>query len=716
MNNLGAQTLPRLHTSDVAGFATVAPAVLGEGFRAMGNHLKPSATRTRLSALAVGTSLAASGLGAIGAGSAQAADAPASGAVTHTAMTPAGVTTTAAVPTLTETSRMTVHADLTGSFADANIDTSKSGVLWGDGTTSPLTIDPTTRAVSVGDHTYTTAGVYTVVLSMLEQGASTSIANSNDIAVGDRASLTLPQTAHYGTTVNADYLGTLTDNFDTNVTYSIDWGDGHTDATTGGRPLATLPTTHVYTTPRATPYTAVFTVYNNGVQAAHTSQQITINANSVQASVHGKITAPFTVTADLTGSSVDGAATAATYTIDWGDGTAQAPDTQTLNGVGSTLPANPSHKYAAAGTYAIKLTVKDGLGGTATASTTQEVSAPSPTAPPVTQYAGGDRYTTSLLASQARWTDHGAGSDQAGRVPANAVVLATGTSFPDALSGVPLAKAKKGPLLLTDGKLSAVTTPVLEEIQRILPKGGTIYVLGQTGAISQGIQDQLSHLGYHVTRYGGADRYATSLQIAQLGMGNPSHIVVARGDQGEHNTGFADALSAAPFAADVFGGGDSAVVLSDDKTLAPDVAAYVKGKFSSSSVNVVAVGGAAVAAVGAVPGAATAARQISGKDRYDTARLVAQMFAVNAPIGVATGLQFPDALTGGAYMASVGGPLILTDPSSETAGVGGTSLAVLRVAGTTSAVSIFGGDAAVSPGVVQAIMAQVGQTKLNRVS
>lgn len=682
----------------------------------MGNHLKPSATRTRLSALAVGTSLAASGLGAIGAGAAHAADAPASGDVTRTATTQTGVTTIAAKPTLTEPSRMTVHADLTGSFADTNIDTAKSVVMWGDGETSPLTIDATTRALSVADHTYKNAGVYTVQLSLQEQGASTSIDNGDDIAVGDRAGLLLPQSAHYGTSVDALYAGTQADVFDTNVTYSMNWGDGHTDTTTAGQPLSALPAKHVYATARATPYTAVLTVFDNGVDAAHTSQQITINANTVQASVHGEITAPFTVTADLTGSSVDSGATAATYTIDWGDGTAQTPDTQTLNGVGSTLPANPSHKYAAAGSYTIKLTVKDGLGGSATSSTTQVVTAPQPTAPPVTQYAGGDRYTTSLLASQARWTDHGAAGDPSGRVAANAVVLATGTSFPDALSGVPLAKAKKGPLLLTDGKQASVTPAVLTEIQRILPKGGAIYVLGQTGAISQGIQNQLAGLGYHVTRYGGADRYATSLQIAQLGMDNPSHIVVARGDQGENNTGFADALSAGPFAADVFGGGDAAVVLSDDHVLAPDVAAYVKSKFSTGSVNVVAVGGAAVAAVGSVPGAAAAARQIAGKDRYDTARMVAQMFAVNAPIGVATGLQFPDAMTGGAYMASVGGPLILTDPSSETAGVGGTSQAILRVAGTTSAVSIFGGDAAVSPGVVRAIMAQVGQAKLNRIS
>lgn len=50
--------------------------------------------------------------------------------------------------------------------------------------------------------------------------------------------------------------------------------------------------------------------------------------------------------------------------------------------------------------------------------------------------------------------------DPASRVPAEAVVLGTGTAFPDALSGVPLAKAKGGQLLLADGKQAAVAPAV----------------------------------------------------------------------------------------------------------------------------------------------------------------------------------------------------------------------------------------------------------------
>lgn len=43
--------------------------------------------------------------------------------------------------------------------------------------------------------------------------------------------------------------------------------------------------------------------------------------------------------------------TIVTYSVNWGAGTTQAPDTQTLDGVGAALPQNSAHKYAAAGTY-----------------------------------------------------------------------------------------------------------------------------------------------------------------------------------------------------------------------------------------------------------------------------------------------------------------------------------------------------------------------------
>ena len=99
-----------------------------------------------------------------------------------------------------------------------------------------------------------------------------------------------------------------------------------------------------------------------------------------------------------------------------------------------------------------------------------------------------------------------------------------------------------------------------------------------------------------------------------------------------------------------------------------------------------------------------------GANRYDTARIVATQFSNYAPVGVATGLAFPDALTGGAYMASVGGPLLLTDPNTESAE---TAAAINLVATKTPEIDIFGGTKAVSPAVATSIQTAVNQPKLS---
>ncbi|MFL6117097.1 MAG: cell wall-binding repeat-containing protein, partial [Catenulispora sp.] len=346
----------------------------------------------------------------------------------------------------------------------------------------------------------------------------------------------------------------------------------------------------------------------------------------------------------------------------------------------------------------------------------------------VNRAAGTDRYDTGLIISQHQWADKGAITpDAKGRTgQAKAVVLSTGNAFPDALAGVPLAKKANGPLLLTDGMANTLNPAVLAEIQRILPtKDTTVYVLGGEKAISAGIESQLTKLGFTVKRLAGADRYATALTIAKEGMGDPSHVIVARGDEGKDHDGFADALAAGPYAANVWGHGNSAVVLSNFKVLDPNTAAYVGSKIKADQLNVAAVGGQAVAAVQVLPGAVQAHQDSTGKwvgtfgaaygpDRYATAQAVAAAFRPAGErdrVGVATGLQFPDALTGGAYMATIGGPLLLTDPKALPAPTLG---ALVDVAGKTPEIDIFGGSAAVSDSVAKAIAAVVKVTAIGK--
>ncbi|MEY9861039.1 putative cell wall-binding protein [Catenulispora sp. GAS73] len=307
--------------------------------------------------------------------------------------------------------------------------------------------------------------------------------------------------------------------------------------------------------------------------------------------------------------------------------------------------------------------------------------APTPgTQPVVSRVFGGDRYGTSVAVSQRQWATAGS---------AKGVVLATGRTFPDALSGVPLAAHIHGPLLLTD--TAAIDAPTLAEISRVLgpDKTKTVYILGGTNAVSREVENAIVHLGYHIQRFAGTDRYDTSRQVA-ASFGPTSHVVVATG------ANFPDALSAGPLAA----AENAPVILSADATLDRAAASFVA---SHSAVE--AVGGQARQAVQALNIVTKPVEYLYGLTRYETsARVAAAVAAASghrpAGIGIASGTNYPDALTGGAFAANADEALLLTDPQTLQPP---TAADLQTDASTLSGVTVFGGPAAVSDGVVSAI-------------
>jgi hypothetical protein len=99
------------------------------------------------------------------------------------------------------------------------------------------------------------------------------------------------------------------------------------------------------------------------------------------------------------------------------------------------------------------------------------------------------------------------------------------------------------------------------------------------------------------------------------------------------------------------------------------------------------------------------ATAVAGADRYATSVLVArQFFSAPATAGLATGANFPDALAAGPRLASIGGPLLLTDPSALSASVASYLAQTPRPA----RVEVYGGTAAVSDAVVQAAAQALG--------
>ena len=231
----------------------------------------------------------------------------------------------------------------------------------------------------------------------------------------------------------------------------------------------------------------------------------------------------------------------------------------------------------------------------------------SSTASPV-RLSGANRQATAVAASQAQFPTSGS---------ASAVVLARADVFADALAGGPLAAAKHAPLLLTtSGSLDDVTKA---EIQRVLPSGGTVYLLGGTSALSDDVATAVTSLGDVPTRISGTDRFATAVAIADA-MGDPTTVFEASGAD------FPDALSAVPAAIKEHG----AILLTNGAAQAQATSAYL----SAHATTRYSVGGPAAWADPSAIALAGPTRQ------YDTSAAVALAFFPNA-----TGIDLASALT-----------------------------------------------------------------------
>ncbi|MDP3984934.1 MAG: cell wall-binding repeat-containing protein, partial [Acidimicrobiia bacterium] len=199
------------------------------------------------------------------------------------------------------------------------------------------------------------------------------------------------------------------------------------------------------------------------------------------------------------------------------------------------------------------------------------------------------------------------------------------------------------PVLLTRGTSLPIETAA--EINRL--GASTIYILGGPGAVSDVVETALS--GYGTTqRLFGSNRYATTAAISQSQFPTASTVYVATG------LNFPDALAGAPAAAQ-----DNAPILLVTKDSIPDPTQAELTRLNPTTT--VVLGGTAVisnAVAAALPGNVI---RLAGSNRYATAAAIsAATFNPGVPtIYIATGLNFPDALAGGAAAGYVGGPVLL---------------------------------------------------------
>lgn len=274
---------------------------------------------------------------------------------------------------------------------------------------------------------------------------------------------------------------------------------------------------------------------------------------------------------------------------------------------------------------------------------------------PVDRLAGSDRFATAVAVSTRAFPSGGA----------NVAYIASAISAPDALSATPAAAKEGGPVLLTYP--DRVPDAVMTELRRLAPK--KIKIVGGVQAVSTAAAAQLSAVA-PVERYAGDDRFATSRAVAAAVFPKAGEAFVATG------LDFADALtgSAAIAAAGPMLLVDGQAATADAATLATLKSAsigkvYVAGGTSSVSPGI-------QASLAAQIGIDHVTR-LAGSDRFETAAAInAEFFKNTSParIYLATGIDFADALTGGALAASQSAPLYLSRPNC----IPGTTYDVLR--------------------------------------
>lgn len=257
----------------------------------------------------------------------------------------------------------------------------------------------------------------------------------------------------------------------------------------------------------------------------------------------------------------------------------------------------------------------------------------------VTRVYGSDRFATALKSADALKTEMGVSKF-------DAIIVASGTTFADALPGSYLAAKKSAPILLIDAGCAA---DVRAYIYENLKPGGNVYILGGTDVVPDSWLSGLSN----VIRLGGSNRYETNLKILEAaGVSSGQEILVCTG------TNFADSLSASATGKPILLVGSS---LTDSQktflnSLSNEKYCMIGG---SGSVSDNVMWECEALSNGY-------AERIAGVNRFETSVEVAKRFFKNPEHAVlAYGMNFPDGLSAGPLAYALKSPLILSQTGQE---------------------------------------------------
>lgn len=273
---------------------------------------------------------------------------------------------------------------------------------------------------------------------------------------------------------------------------------------------------------------------------------------------------------------------------------------------------------------------------------------------------------------------------------ASTVVLACGDNYPDALAAASIAGINDSPVLLT-GK-DALPAQTADAI-KLLGANKTI-ILGGEAAVSSNVANSLAGMGLKVSRIQGQTREQTAALIAEdvVSQSSPDTIIIANGYVPW------DSLSVSPYA---YSNGFPILLTSSNGLLSDDV---LKSIHAMPGIKKAIVVGGPNAVSEGVSSQLTGlqVQRWWGQTRYETSEAIAShsISSGSSPsvVGIASGENFPDALTGGALIGARKGVLLLSsfggfEPSDYIA----------AVKPQVSRCYVLGGSAALSPDVEKSV-------------
>ncbi|MFR8039683.1 MAG: cell wall-binding repeat-containing protein [Anaerovoracaceae bacterium] len=251
------------------------------------------------------------------------------------------------------------------------------------------------------------------------------------------------------------------------------------------------------------------------------------------------------------------------------------------------------------------------------------------------RYSGKDRYKTAILTADAM-------KKSLSKSKFETVIVACGTSYPDALAGSYLAAKKQAPILLVN---KSYEKEIRNYVIKNLNNNGTVYILGGTGVVSSNFEKELKK-SVKVKRLSGKDRYATNLSILKEA-GVESDLLLCSGN------GYADSLSVAS---------SGEPILLVNKKLDSTQKKFLSGL---ELENIYLIGGTGVVNKTIESNSKSYGNviRLGGFNRYTTSIAVSRAFfgEWNKCAVAVYGMNFPDGLTGGALAISLSSPVILMD-------------------------------------------------------